>query len=168
VSYLPKGFAQGFGMRAGRETTDSIFERQLRADGYDEVTAAFSKDETTWKALLPWVTTVGTRRYFAPEWLRTLVSQLWIVMCDERFRAPVLAFLNAGHAAERAKAMLAAADLAEPQTETARAVAALVVARLHATAVEVSLKRTFEPATCPCGTPGCPTGPECFGGSDYP
>lgn len=20
---------------------------------------------------------------------------------------------------------------------------------------------------CPCGTPGCPTGPECFGGSDY-
>ncbi len=23
-------------------------------------------------------------------------------------------------------------------------------------------------ATCPCGTPGCPTGPECFGGSDYP
>jgi len=36
-----------------------------------------------------------------------------------------------------------------------------------AIAVDMKESEKRELYGCPCGTPGCPTGPECFGGSDY-
>ncbi len=154
---LPNGWGRGFAI--GATGADGVFETQLRRDGYEEVTSTVGKDMTVWTDFLPWLATVGRKRLFAPLWLRDLVQKLWVLTSKDTYRREVVAFLKRGPAETQARALLAVADLSG-EGEKVRALAVLGA---------LSMPKEPPPVVfvCPCGTPGCPTGPECFGGSDY-
>lgn len=121
---LPRGKLLPDGYKAGFRIAWDVDALVLA--GYRECKAT---QPHGWGDFMPWLTTVG-HRMFMPPWLWELREGLYALFTGQRERAQLIAFLSRGVAEERARALLAAADLVDDgrlDNGVARATAALVL-----------------------------------------
>lgn len=108
MKLLPDGFTRGFAMTRG---DDYAKRQQLLAEGW---TLIERPDVGGWTMWMPWLASVG-KELFAPQWVLDVRGRCWFLF-GHGIEEDILRYLKGGYAEDRARALVAAADLAGEDT----------------------------------------------------